>query len=79
MTLTRSDVERGDRVVVSFADDDEEEYAGEVTGLAEHRIRIEPDASVVTRIRVGVDDAGQPAGARVETHHREPDDLITTL
>jgi|GEM_PF-5703901 len=73
MTLTLSDVDRGDRVVVTLAntDGETEERAGEVTGIDERRIRIEPDAGIVTRIRVGVDGAGQPGGAEVVTSHRE--------
>lgn len=73
MTLTRDDEERGDRVVVTLVDGDEgtEEHAVEVTALDDHRIRINPDTGSVTRVRVGVDGIGQPAGAEVETHHRE--------
>lgn len=71
--LTRSDVERGDRVVVTLSRDGEEteEHAGEVVALDDHRIRIEPNSSIATRIRVGLDGGGQPVRAKVETHHRE--------
>lgn len=73
MTLTLNDVSRGDRVVVTLADGDGETegYAGEVTALDDRRIRIDPDASIITRIRVGVDADGQPGGAEVVTGQRE--------
>jgi len=70
--LTRSDVSRGDRVVVTCSTDgDTEEYAGEVAGIDGHHIRIDPASSIATRIRVGVGGDGQPAGAEIVTSHRE--------
>lgn len=70
--LTRDDVERGDRVVVTLSNgDDTVEYAGEIVGLAEHRIRIDSDEGIVKRIRVGINGAGQPGGAQVVTQHDE--------
>ncbi|WP_254838056.1 hypothetical protein [Natronomonas marina] len=73
MTLTRSDLARGDRVVVtcSDADGESEEYVGEVTALDDHQIRIDLASSIATRMRVGVDSEGRPRGAEIVTSHRE--------
>ncbi|RKS82158.1 hypothetical protein BDK61_1457 [Haloarcula quadrata] len=71
--LTRSDLQPGDRLVVTCSTDDgdTEEYAGEVTGIDGHHIRIDPASSIATRIRVGVDGNGRPRGAEIVTSHRK--------